>query len=122
MTFETLDQVVYRLVQHGLERCTIPAEGFAFDGHSRDTTCPGSLETTGIGAVGNHHGDLRREILLPRCLNQCGHVRPTPGNQDCDTALHGLTMRDRVGRYKPRDAHPQPGSPRPVAQRFHRFP
>ena len=68
--------------------------------------------------VGNHQRDLGREIRRPGRLDQRGHVRSAPGNQDCDTALHGFllfTMPDRDDRYRPRDVRLRRRSPCPAA-------
>src|SRR6266478_3010314 len=77
--------LVQRRLQSRLEGRAILAEGLAFDGGGRDAARPCFFETAGIGAVGDHQSDLGREIFFPGGLDQCGHVRSAPGNQDCDT-------------------------------------
>ena len=89
--------LVQRRLQHRLERGAILAERLAFDARASGCRCPPALSSPPASA--------RLEItttisagksVARRRLDQGGHVRSAPGNQDGDTALHGLTMRTEI--------------------------
>ena len=70
-----------------LERRAILAERLAFDDDGRDAGGLRLRKPAGIRAVGNHDDDLGRKILRFCSLDQRGHVRSAPGDQDGDAAF-----------------------------------
>ena len=114
--------LVQRRLQNRLERRTILAERLAFDGDGSGRRLPWLSQDRRRRPGWKSRPRSRPGNLQPCSLDQRGHVRSAPGNQDGDAALHGsLTMPDRDDRYRPRDARPRPGSPRRAARRSRRL-
>ena len=108
-TSSTLCSIERRL-QHRLEAGAVLAERLALDHLRRNAARGGLFEAAGVGLVRDHDDDLGREIRRLRGLDQRGHVRAAPGDQDGDAALHGrhgveievTVIDDALARLRPR--------------------
>jgi hypothetical protein len=75
-------------LQHDLEAGAILAERLALDDGSWNAAARRPFQPAGVGAVGNDGDDLGRKIRRLCRLDQRGHVRAAPGDQDGDAAFH----------------------------------
>ena len=77
-----------RPLQDNFEAGAVLAERLARDNRRRDAARGCLLEPRRIGPVGNDGDNLGRKIRSLRRIDQRGHVRSAPRDQDGDTTLH----------------------------------